>query len=81
MPAKRPASQTGMITRNLPLGLGTRSCIDVTTLFSEHEGLLVGSTSQSGILCCPEVFHLPYIEKRPFRINAGAVHSYVVSTR
>jgi 3-dehydroquinate synthase II/3-amino-4-hydroxybenzoic acid synthase len=39
--------------------------------------MIVGSTSQGGILCCPEVFYLPYMELRPFRVNAGAVHSYV----
>jgi 3-dehydroquinate synthase II/3-amino-4-hydroxybenzoic acid synthase len=39
--------------------------------------MLVGSTSQGGLLCCPEVFFLPYMELRPFRVNAGAVHSYV----
>src|SRR5262249_31200254 len=54
-----------------------RSCIDLATLFSPTEGMLVGSTSQGGILCCPEVFFLPYMELRPFRVNAGAVHSYV----
>jgi 3-amino-4-hydroxybenzoic acid synthase len=39
--------------------------------------MLVGSTSQGGILCCAEVFYLPYMDLRPFRVNAGAVHSYV----
>jgi 3-dehydroquinate synthase II/3-amino-4-hydroxybenzoic acid synthase len=65
------------ITRSEPLGMGMRSCIDTTTLMSPTEGLLVGSTSSGGILCCPEVFFLPYMELRPFRVNAGAVHSYV----
>ncbi len=37
----------------------------------------MGSTSHGAILCCPEVFFLPYMELRPFRVNAGAVHSYV----
>ena len=39
--------------------------------------MLIGSTSQGGILACPEVFFLPYMELRPFRVNAGGVHSYV----
>lgn len=65
------------VVRCAPIGMGVRSCIDTTTLFSETEGLLVGSTSQGAILCCPEVFFLPYMELRPFRVNAGAVHSYV----
>jgi len=65
------------ILRAIPVGMGYRSCIDLATLFSAHEGMIVGSTSQGGILCCPEVFFLPYMELRPFRVNAGAVHSYV----
>jgi 3-dehydroquinate synthase II/3-amino-4-hydroxybenzoic acid synthase len=67
----------GTVVESRPAGMGYRSCIDVATLFSEVEGILVGSTSQGGILCCPEVFYLPYMQLRPFRVNAGAVHSYV----
>lgn len=69
--------QVGTITKTEHLGMGYRSCIDTTTLFSSTEGILLGSTSGGGILCCPEVFHLPYMDLRPFRVNAGAVHSYV----
>lgn len=69
--------QVGTVVRSEPAGMGYRSCIDLATLFSETEGMLVGSTSQGGILACPEVFFLPYMELRPFRVNAGAVHSYV----
>jgi 3-dehydroquinate synthase II/3-amino-4-hydroxybenzoic acid synthase len=69
--------ETGTIIRSAPVGMGFRSCLDLATLFSPDEGMLVGSTSQGGILCCPEVFFLPYMELRPFRVNAGAVHSYV----
>ncbi|AUX21457.1 3-dehydroquinate synthase [Sorangium cellulosum] len=69
--------EVATIVKSAPIGMGERSCIDTTTLFSPTEGILVGSTSQGGILCCPEVFFLPYMELRPFRVNAGAVHSYV----
>jgi 3-amino-4-hydroxybenzoic acid synthase len=69
--------EVGTLVRTAPIGMGYRSCIDTTTLFSPTEGILVGSTSQGGLLCCPEVFYLPYMELRPFRVNAGAVHSYV----
>jgi 3-dehydroquinate synthase II/3-amino-4-hydroxybenzoic acid synthase len=65
------------ITASRAVGMGHRACVDLVTLFSPTEGLLVGSTSQGGVLCCAEVFHLPYMERRPFRINAGGVHSYV----
>jgi len=69
--------EVGTVIRTQPIGMGYRSCIDLATLFSPTEGMIVGSTSQGGILCCPEVFFLPYMELRPFRVNAGAVHSYV----
>lgn len=69
--------QEGTILRAVPVGMGYRSCIDLADLFTPTEGMIVGSTSQGGILLCPEVFHLPYMELRPFRVNAGAVHSYV----
>ena len=72
--ASRPSS------RRRPIGMGHRSCIDLATIFEPDEGMLVGSTSQGGILCCPEVFYLPYMELRPFRVNAGGVHSYVYAS-
>jgi 3-amino-4-hydroxybenzoic acid synthase len=69
--------EVATLVRSVPIGMGYRSCIDTTTLFSPTEGIIVGSTSQGGLLCCAEVFFLPYMELRPFRVNAGAVHCYV----
>lgn len=71
------AIDEAVITATRPIGMGQRSCIDLVTLFSPDEGMLIGSTSQGGMLCCPEVFYLPYMDLRPFRVNAGGVHSYV----
>ena len=73
------AIEVATIVKSEPVGMGLRACIDLATMFDPTEGMLVGSTSQGGFLCCPEVFHLPYMELRPFRVNAGAVHSYVYS--
>ncbi|MEK0022888.1 3-dehydroquinate synthase II [Corynebacterium sp. KPL4035] len=69
--------QPARIIRTSSVQMGHRSCIDAVTLFTEQEGIVVGSTSQGGFLCCSEVFDLPYMDKRPFRVNAGGVHSYV----
>ncbi len=74
---ERMTIETATVISSRPVGMGYRSCIDVSSLFSPTEGMVVGSTSQGGILCCPEVFFLPYMDLRPFRVNAGAVHSYV----
>ena len=60
------------------LGLGDRVCIDTCTHFEEDEGMLVGSYAHGFILCCSETHPLPYMPTRPFRINAGALHSYVL---
>lgn len=60
-------------------GMGYRGCVDTTWLFEEDEGMIVGSTSSGGLVVCAEVHHLPYMNLRPFRVNAGAVHSYVWS--
>lgn len=72
--------QVGTVIESRPVGMGYRACIDASTLFEPDEGMLVGSTSQGGLLCCPEVYFLPYMELRPFRVNAGAVHCYVFNT-
>lgn len=59
------------------VGMGLRACIDTTGLMSREEGMIVGSTSGGGIFVCSETHFLPYMNLRPFRVNAGAVHSYV----
>ncbi|MEU4743562.1 3-dehydroquinate synthase II [Actinosynnema sp. NPDC023658] len=63
------------ITHN---GLGDRVCVDTASHFKEDEGILVGSFSSGFILCCSETHPLPYMPTRPFRVNAGALHSYVL---
>ncbi|GAB3009315.1 3-dehydroquinate synthase II [Actinosynnema sp. NPDC050801] len=63
------------ITHN---GLGDRVCVDTASHFQEDEGILVGSFSSGFILCCSETHPLPYMPTRPFRVNAGALHSYVL---
>ena len=65
------------ITEIKHLEMGARACIDTTSLLSEREGMIVGCTSGGGLLICSEVHYLPYMETRPFRVNAGTVASYV----
>lgn len=59
------------------VGMGLRSCIDTTGIMTQEEGMIIGSTSTGGIFVCSETHYLPYMNLRPFRVNAGAVHSYV----
>lgn len=60
------------------LGMGERACIDTCTYLGLDEGILVGSFSDGGILVCSETHPLPYMPLRPFRVNAGAIHSYAM---
>lgn len=60
------------------VGLGDRVCVDTCTHFEEDEGILVGSYSSGFVLCCSETHPLPYMPTRPFRVNAGALHSYTL---
>ena len=59
-------------------GLGERVCVDITERLSDGEGILVGSSSSCLCLVHGETVPSQYVPARPFRINAGAVHSYVM---
>lgn len=60
------------------IGMGDRACIDTCSLLEQDEGCLLGSFSSGMFLSCSETHPLPYMPTRPFRWNAGAVHSYVL---
>lgn len=64
------------VVRTESIGMGTRACVDTVSLFDADEGILTGSTSGGGILVCAEVHYLPYMNLRPFRVNAGGIHMY-----
>ncbi|TKI55082.1 3-dehydroquinate synthase [Brevibacillus antibioticus] len=68
---------TGKVVEVEHCGMGYRACIDSTSMLTENEGMIIGSTSSGGLLVSSETHFLPYMELRPFRVNAGAVHSYV----
>jgi 3-dehydroquinate synthase II len=59
-------------------GLGHRVCVDTTSLLTTGQGMLVGNSSGFTFLVHAETESNPYVAARPFRINAGAVHSYAV---
>jgi 3-amino-4-hydroxybenzoic acid synthase len=61
------------------VGMGERACVDTCSNLHLDEGILVGSHSTGMILCCSETHPLPYMPTRPFRVNAGALHSYTLS--
>jgi 3-amino-4-hydroxybenzoic acid synthase len=67
------------VTKISHVGMGERACVDTCTYFREDEGILVGSHSKGMMLACSETHPLPYMPTRPFRVNAGAIHSYTLS--
>ncbi|WP_328916089.1 MULTISPECIES: 3-amino-4-hydroxybenzoic acid synthase [unclassified Streptomyces] len=66
------------VTGTAHVGMGERACVDTATHFGKDEGILVGSHSKGLILCVSETHPLPYMPTRPFRVNAGAIHSYTI---
>jgi 3-dehydroquinate synthase II len=66
------------ITAITDVGVGERVCIDTASQLSIGEGLLVGSKSSFFFLVHSETIKSEYIPTRPFRVNAGAIHSYVL---
>lgn len=67
------------ITKISDAGAGDRVCIDTTSIFRPGEGLLIGSTARGFALVHAETVQSEFVAKRPFRVNAGAVHSYLYS--
>lgn len=65
------------VTKVKHLDAGERACIDTTSILTQEEAMIIGSTSSGGLMVCSETHYLPYMNTRPFRVNAGAVHSYV----
>ncbi|MBT8762614.1 hypothetical protein KFV02_01535 [Desulfohalobiaceae bacterium Ax17] len=64
------------ITAIEPIGLGHRVCVDTISILKTGQGMLVGNSSGFTFLVHAETEVNPYVAPRPFRINAGAVHSY-----
>ncbi|OGP92536.1 MAG: 3-dehydroquinate synthase [Deltaproteobacteria bacterium RBG_16_48_10] len=59
------------------LGLGDRVCVDTCSSMIQGEGMLVGNSSQALFLVHAESVENPFVNTRPFRVNAGPVHAYV----
>ena len=69
--------ESAVVTRVEPLGMGDRVCVDTCNLMQTGEGMLIGSQASGMFLVNSESDDSPYVAARPFRVNAGAVHSYI----
>jgi len=76
--APRIALEPAAVTAVRPLGMGDRSCLDTCTQMTLGQGMLVGNTSAGFFLVHSESAENPYLPARRFRVNAGAVHAYVL---
>jgi len=65
------------VTAVRPVGMGDRACVDTSSLMSVGEGMLVGSQAGGMFLVHSETLPSEFVEPRPFRVNAGAVHAYI----
>jgi len=59
-------------------GVGDRVCVDLTSMLDRGEGMIVGSSSKSMILVHGETVESEFVPTRPFRVNAGPSHSYIM---
>lgn len=66
------------ITRISPAGMGHRVCVDTTSRMRTGQGMLVGNSAAFTFLVNAETEHNEYVASRPFRVNAGGVHSYAL---
>ncbi|MCW4015548.1 MAG: 3-dehydroquinate synthase II [Candidatus Bathyarchaeota archaeon] len=62
------------------IGTGARACIDTCELMKPGEGILLGCQSSGLFLVQAEVHESPYVETRPFRVNAGPLSLYALTS-
>ena len=66
------------LTRVEPAGQGDRVIVDTTSILQPSEGFLVGSAAAFLFHVASEAVGSRFTRPRPFRVNAGAAHSYVL---
>ncbi len=67
------------VTKVESVGLGDRVCVDTCSIMEVGEGMLIGSFSSGLFMVHSESLESEYVASRPFRVNAGAVHAYVMT--
>eukprot|EP00903_Cladosiphon_okamuranus_P018913 g17395.t1 len=72
------ALSVGRVTRTKEGGIGDRVCVDLIQNLKAGEGMLVGSSAKMLALVHAETFETGFVPARPFRVNAGPVHSYAL---
>lgn len=70
--------KTAIVKRIEPSGMGDRVCIDTCSAMMIGQGMLIGNASSAFFLVHSESLENPYVAARPFRVNASALHAYVL---
>ena len=66
------------VTKIKNIEMGDRVCVDTVSMMEEGEGMLIGSQASCLFMIQAESEDNGYVAARPFRVNAGAVHAYVM---
>jgi len=66
------------VTHIKPMGEGLRVCIDFVDALAPTEGVFVGNTGYGYLLALSESVPTATYPARPFRVNAGAFHQYLL---
>jgi 3-dehydroquinate synthase II len=70
--------RSGSLLSVEPAGVGDRVALDFTRLLADGEGCLLGSSAKRLCLVLGETAQSGFVPPRPFRVNAGPVHQYVL---
>ncbi len=62
------------------ISIGARVCVDTCSLMAPGEGMLVGVQAAGFFLVEAEVHENPYVQARPFRVNAGSLSMYTLTS-
>jgi 3-dehydroquinate synthase II len=68
------------VTAVKPISTGARVCVDTCDLMAPGEGMLVGVQAAGFFLVEAEVHENPYVQSRPFRVNAGSLSMYTLAS-
>ena len=70
--------QSAVVKKIESSGMGDRVCIDTCSAMTVGEGMLVGNASSAFFLVHSESLENQYVSARPFRVNASALHAYIL---
>jgi 3-dehydroquinate synthase II len=68
------------VTAIKQISTGARVCVDTCDLMVPGEGMLIGVQAAGFFLVEAEVHENPYVQSRPFRVNAGSLSMYTLAS-